>query len=96
MVGFFKEVNLLSQCDSSYMVFKCESKLDWTISKFKAQYCVRGDIQKRMSHKPPNMYSTLVQWATVRLMLIFQCILGLRSQSIDFKNAFSWADIPSG
>ena len=25
-----------------------------------------------------------------------QCILGLQSQSIDFKNAFAQADIPSG
>ena len=30
------------------------------------------------------------------LMLILQCILGLQSQIIDFKNAFSQAYIPSG
>ena len=29
-------------------------------------------------------------------MLIFQCILGLQSQGIDFKNDFAQADIPSG
>ena len=29
-------------------------------------------------------------------MLIFQCILGFQSQSIDFTNAFSQVDIPSG
>ena len=29
-------------------------------------------------------------------MLILQCILGLKSQSIDFTNAFYQADIPSG
>ena len=29
-------------------------------------------------------------------MLIFQCILGLQSQSIDLTNSFSQADIPSG
>ena len=29
-------------------------------------------------------------------MLIFQCILGFQSQSIDFANAFAQADIPSG
>ena len=38
----------------------------------------------------------MVQWATVRLLLSLQCILGLQSQSIDFTNAFSQADIPSG
>ena len=29
-------------------------------------------------------------------MLILQCIIGFQSQSIDFTNAFAWADIPSG
>ena len=29
-------------------------------------------------------------------MLILQCILVLKSYSIDFKNAFSQADIPNG
>ena len=29
-------------------------------------------------------------------MLILQCILGLKIQSIDFTNAFAQADIPSG
>ena len=29
-------------------------------------------------------------------MLIFQCILVLQSQSIDFTNAFPHADIPGG
>ena len=32
----------------------------------------------------------------MRLMLILQCIIGLQSQSIDFKDAFAQADIPSG
>ena len=76
--------------------FKCKRKPDWTIRKFKARYCVRGVIQKRLSPKPLNSYYTVVQWATVRLMLILQCILGLQSQSIDYSNAFAQADIPSG
>ena len=33
---------------------KCKRKPDWTIRKFKARYCVRGDIQKRLSSKPLN------------------------------------------
>ena len=60
-----------------------------------ARYCVRGDIQKILSPKPLNSYSPVVQWATVRSMLILKCILGLQSQSIDFANAFDQADIPS-
>ena len=27
--------------------FKCNKKPDWTISKLKARYCVRGDFQKK-------------------------------------------------
>ena len=76
--------------------FNCKSKPDWKIRKFKEQYFVRGDIQKKLSPKPLNSYSPVVQWATVRLMLILQCILGLQSQSIDFTNAFSQAYIPGG
>ena len=76
--------------------FKCNRKPDWTIRKFKTQYYVRGDVQKRLSPEPLNSHSPVVQWATVRLMLILQYILGFQSQSIDFTNAFSQADIPSG
>ena len=76
--------------------FKCKRKPDGKIWKFKAQYCVREHTLKRLSPKPLNSYSPVVQWATVRLMLILQCILGLQIQSIDFTNAFAQADIPSG
>ena len=67
--------------------FNCKRKPDCKIRKFKAQYYVRGDFQKILSHKPLSLYSPVVQWATVRLMLILQYIIGLHSQSIDFKNA---------
>ena len=69
--------------------FKCKRKPDWTIRKFNARHCVRGYIQNRLSPKPLNSYSPVVQWVAVGLMLILQCFLGLQSQSIDFKNAFA-------
>ena len=75
--------------------FKCNIKPDWTIRKFKSRYCVRGDVQKRLSPEPLNSYSIVVQWCTLRLMMILQCIIGLQSQSIDFTNSFAQADIPS-
>ena len=87
---------LISQMHQEHGLSSARKKPDWTIRKFKARYCVRGDIQKRLSPKPLNSYSPVVQWATVRLMLILQCILGLQSQSIDFTNSFAQADIPSG
>ena len=57
---------------------------------------MRGDFQKILCPKPLDSYSPLIKWATVRLMLILQIILGLQSQSIEFKNTFSQADIPCG
>ena len=44
--------------------FKCNRKTYWKIIKFKAPYCVRGDVQKRIYPKPLNSYSPVVQWAT--------------------------------
>ena len=64
------------------------------IRKFKAKYFVRGGFQKILSPGPLNSYSPVAQWATVGLMFILQCILGLHSQSIDFTNNFSQEDIP--
>ena len=52
--------------------FKCKRKPDWKIRKFKARYFVRGDIQKRLSPRPLNLYYPVVQWAIVRLMLTLQ------------------------
>ena len=74
--------------------FKFKRKHNCTIRKFKSRYCVRGDFQKILSPEPFKLYSPVVQWATVRLMLIFQCIIVLQSQCIDFKSAFSKAGIP--
>ena len=78
------------------MVFKCKRKPAWEIRIFKARYFVREDAHNRLAPIPLNSYSTVVQWATVRLVLIFQCILGLQIQSIEFKNSFDQAYIPSG
>ena len=50
--------------------FKFKRKPDWTTRKFKAQYCVREDVQNIMPPEPLNSYSPVVHWATVRLMLI--------------------------
>ena len=55
----------------------CKKIPDWKIREFKARYCVRGDVQKRLSPKPLNLYYPVVQYATVMLMLVLQCILVL-------------------
>ena len=57
---------------------------------------MRGDVQNRLSPEPLNSYSNVVQWATVRLIFILQCIIYFQSQSIDLTNSFDQADIPGG
>ena len=49
-----------------------------------------------LSTKPLNLYSPVVQWVTVRLMLILPCVLGLKSQRIYFTNNFAQAEIING
>ena len=75
---------------------KSKRKPDWTISKFKARYCVRGCVQKRLSPQSLNFYYPVVQWAAARLIFIMHCIIGFQSQSIDFTNSFYRDDIPIG
>ena len=40
--------------------FKCKRKIDFTIRKFKARYCVRGDVQNRLCPEPLKLYSPVV------------------------------------
>ena len=40
--------------------FKCKRKPDCTIMKFKAQYCVRGDVQKIMFPELLKSYSVVL------------------------------------
>ena len=75
--------------------FKCKIKPDWNTRKFKELYFVRVDVQRRLYPKPLKVYSPVIQWSKVSLMLIFKSILGFQGQSIDLKNAFSQEYIPS-
>ena len=74
--------------------FRCKRKPDGTLRKFKSRYTVRGDIQKRQSSVTIDTYSPVVQWASVRLMLVLTVIFGLATRQIDFSNAFAQTDIP--
>ena len=55
-----------------------------------------GYVQKRLFHEPLSSYYIVVKCTILILILIFQCVLGGKSQSIDLKNAFSHEDIPGG
>ena len=72
------EMNVLP----STWAFKCKRYPDGLIKKFKARFCARGDRQIKGADFFKT-YVPVVQWTTVRLMLILECLLDLTSKQGD-------------
>ena len=81
-------------------VFKRKRAPDGTITKYKARYCVRGDLQTEHH----ETYAPVVGWSTIRLFLILSMLLKWDTRSIDFSQAFVqamldypvWIHLPRG
>lgn len=72
--------------------FRIKRIPDGTVSKFKARFCARGDRQiKGVDFF--ETYAPVVNWNTVRLLLILSAQLKLANTQIDFVAAFVNADI---
>ena len=72
--------------------FKRKLFPDGHLQKCKARFCVRGDMQiEGVDYF--ETYAPVVQWSTVRALLIMSLVLGLETVQIDFSNAFCQADI---
>jgi hypothetical protein len=71
----------------STWAFKLKQYLDGTVKKFKGHFCARGDKQIQGVNFFKT-YSPVVQWTTIRLMLVLECILGLCSKRGDITCAF--------
>jgi hypothetical protein len=80
--------------DSTW-AFKIKRYPDGLIKKFKARFCVHGDQQ---IHGVDffETYAPVVQWTTIRLMLILEVLLGLKSKQGDITAAFVHADVEEG
>ena len=76
----------------STWAFKCKRFPDGLIKKFKARFCARGDRQKE-GIDYFETYAPVVQWTTIRLMLILECLLGLKSKQGDVTCAFLHAHL---
>ena len=74
--------------------FKRKRFPDGTVKKLKARLCVRGDLQE--TNDAFDTYSPVVQWSTVRLLLVLSIILRLETKQIDFTLAFVQADAEPG
>ncbi len=80
--------------DSTW-AFKRKRYPDGLVKKLKARFCVRGDVQKQ-SIDYFDTYSPVVQWTTVRLLLIMSIILKLETKQVDFTLAFVQAKAEPG
>ena len=77
--------------DSTW-AFKLKRYPDGLIKKFKARFCARGD-QQIEGVDFFETYAPVVQWTTVRLMLILEVLLDLKSKQGDVTAAFLHADL---
>lgn len=72
--------------------FKLKRLPDGTPLKFKARYCVRGDLQKE-GVDYFETYAPVVQWSTVRLLLTLILSNNWTTKQVDYTNAFAQAEL---
>ena len=77
--------------DSTW-AFKRKRYPDGSVRKLKARLCVRGDQQKE-GVDYFQTYSPVVQWSTVRILLVLAVTLNLMTKQVDYTNAFVQADV---
>ena len=70
-------------------VFKIKRCPDGTFKKFKARYCIRGDLQEGVF----DTYAPVVHFSSVRLFLAWSLMFGWFTFSIDFSSAFIQAKL---
>ena len=70
-------------------VFKRKRSPDGTIKKYKARYCVRGDLVEGEF----DTFAPVVSWSTIRIVLIISVVLGWELVCVDFAQAFVQADL---
>ena len=70
--------------------FKLKRYPDGSPMKFKARYCVRGDLQ-REGIDYFETYAPVVQWSTIRLVLTIILANEWITKQVDYTNAFAQA-----
>ncbi|CAJ1949055.1 unnamed protein product [Cylindrotheca closterium] len=71
-------------------VFRRKRLPDGTITKFKARWVLRGDLQDL----DMDTRADVVAWSSVRIFMVLSLKLGWVMKSIDFTNAFLHAPLP--
>ena len=80
---------------ASTWAFKRKRYPDGSVKKLKARLCVRGD-QQIAGFDYYETFSPVVQWTTIRLMLILSILLDLKTVQVDYTLAFAQAPAPEG
>ena len=75
--------------------FKCKRFPDGKIKNFKARFYARGDRQIEGADFFET-YDPVVQWTTIRLMIILEALLGLKSKQGNVIAAFLHSDFEEG
>jgi hypothetical protein len=81
-------------------VFRRKRSPDGSIRKYKARYCVRGDLHDQVT----DTFAPVIAFSTVRIFLITSIMFKWYTCSIDFSNAFVqakldediWIHLPRG
>jgi hypothetical protein len=76
----------------SKWAFKLKRYPDGSAKKFKARFCVRGDRQIE-GIDFWETWAPVVQWSTVRTMMVLSTKLGLKTAQADITAAFVHADL---
>ena len=76
----------------STWAFKLKRLPDGTPYRFKARFCVRGDMQKQ-DLDYFETYAPVVQWSTIRLLLTTVLQNGWKTRQVDYTNAFAQAEL---
>jgi len=63
-----------------------------TQSKFKARFCVRGDLQK-VGVDFFETYSPVVSWSTIRILLTLVSQEGWSTRQVIYANEFAQAEL---
>ena len=84
--GTWREVEI---SEARTWVFRRKRSPDGEITKCKARYCVRGDLEEG----EPETYAPVVAWSSVWLFLVLSTTLGWETCSIDFSSAFVQAHL---
>jgi len=65
-------------------VFRRKRAPNGDITKYKARWVIRGDLQEAVL----DTYAPVVSWTTVRIFLVMALVLGWTMKALDFDNAF--------